>query len=427
MSVQDLRARIVKLSTDIETHKTLLKQLEREKCLVQRRLNAALDPVARLPLEISSEIFLHCLPALPDPSARHAPMLLVNVCNAWADIAISTSALWATIHITFPVDERFRNVISIWLRRACNRPLSVSLRGKVNKDVAGTIWRHGLQLKHLNICCDGETRDVDDSGYSDDEDRIDIFGGSPGSLPLLKSFTICGLTSTDVRGGYSASQFLALFRLAPNLVECTIDHIFPMLDLQNVDEILVLPALRRLVFDQLDSNDDEILKCLSLPKLQTLSIPLSEIRPDNLLSFLQRSSPPLQELTVGFSEFAELADSLRLVPTLTSFEHWCHVDRVTELFVALTESPSLLPNLHRLILRLYTSTPPPLPHSTLNTLLAALWTRRTQLRVVHLDLQCGLETVLEPLAPYILASFSELMQDGMEVYIGPKSHNLVSA
>ncbi|KAJ7748784.1 hypothetical protein DFH07DRAFT_713969, partial [Mycena maculata] len=73
-----------------------------EKILVdldlQREVLAVHDPLARLPLEISSEIFLQCLPPLPEPGAHHVPMLFLNICNAWTSIALSTPALWASIH-----------------------------------------------------------------------------------------------------------------------------------------------------------------------------------------------------------------------------------------------------------------------------------------------------------------------------------------
>ncbi|KAJ6558194.1 hypothetical protein B0H19DRAFT_1376676, partial [Mycena capillaripes] len=88
---QELRARIEKISTEIDLQKEVLKNLEREKTLAQRQLNNVLDPIALLPLEISSEIFLQSLPIFPQHGAVHPPgMLFLNVCNSWADIALST-------------------------------------------------------------------------------------------------------------------------------------------------------------------------------------------------------------------------------------------------------------------------------------------------------------------------------------------------
>lgn len=130
----------------------LLKKLEPEKSLVQKQLNAILHPVLRLPLEISSEIFIQSLPpSHPEPGAHHVPMLLLNVCNAWTTIALSTPTLWAGIHIVFPCARGLKEVLPTWLHRAQRRPLSISLEGKMERGVADVIWEHG-QLKNLQIC-----------------------------------------------------------------------------------------------------------------------------------------------------------------------------------------------------------------------------------------------------------------------------------
>jgi hypothetical protein len=102
MSLKELRAQIVKLDTEIDLQRELLRKLERDRSLAQRHINNLLDPVALLPLEISSEIFLETLAPFPEPGALRGPMLLLGICNAWTDIALATPALWNTIHIVFP-------------------------------------------------------------------------------------------------------------------------------------------------------------------------------------------------------------------------------------------------------------------------------------------------------------------------------------
>ncbi|KAF8198353.1 hypothetical protein K438DRAFT_1967095 [Mycena galopus ATCC 62051] len=61
MSLQELRARVVKLDAEIDLQKEVLNKLGRDKSLVIREINAVLDPIARLLLEISSKIFVHSL------------------------------------------------------------------------------------------------------------------------------------------------------------------------------------------------------------------------------------------------------------------------------------------------------------------------------------------------------------------------------
>ncbi|KAJ6477595.1 hypothetical protein C8R45DRAFT_833399, partial [Mycena sanguinolenta] len=93
MSVDELRARIVQLDSDIELQKKVLDKLEKDRTLVKRQLNAALDPVTRLPLELSSEIFLQSL--APSPTGKQdVPTALLRICNAWTNIALSTPRLW---------------------------------------------------------------------------------------------------------------------------------------------------------------------------------------------------------------------------------------------------------------------------------------------------------------------------------------------
>ncbi|KAJ7774955.1 hypothetical protein B0H16DRAFT_1263680, partial [Mycena metata] len=125
MSVQEVQARITNLTAEIERQRDILDQLERSRTVAYRQLNAIRDPVARLPLEISSEIFLQCLSLSPRPPAdpRVAPMLLLNICNAWTNIALSNPALWAAVCMRYPCDE----LLQIWLQRARGYPLSVTL------------------------------------------------------------------------------------------------------------------------------------------------------------------------------------------------------------------------------------------------------------------------------------------------------------
>ncbi|KAJ7704958.1 hypothetical protein B0H17DRAFT_858690, partial [Mycena rosella] len=95
---------IKELSAAILRQKKILRDLEQTKSDVQSDLNRVLDPMARLPLELSSEIFIRCLPtdSIPSPHPTSAPMLLTTVCRAWSRIAISTPSLWAGIRIEFP-------------------------------------------------------------------------------------------------------------------------------------------------------------------------------------------------------------------------------------------------------------------------------------------------------------------------------------
>ncbi|KAJ7608211.1 hypothetical protein FB45DRAFT_1039870 [Roridomyces roridus] len=56
-----LRSKLTEILLEMDRHHQALKDLEKQKWLIHSQLNAVVDPIARLPLEISSEIFIQCL------------------------------------------------------------------------------------------------------------------------------------------------------------------------------------------------------------------------------------------------------------------------------------------------------------------------------------------------------------------------------
>ncbi|KAK6974527.1 hypothetical protein R3P38DRAFT_2584139, partial [Favolaschia claudopus] len=90
------------------------------------------DPIASLPLEISSEIFTHCV---PHPNERRGtlsePLLFLGVCTRWKDIALSTGKLWSNVHIHVPsqLSREYTTFLEEWLARAGTNLLYLSLSG----------------------------------------------------------------------------------------------------------------------------------------------------------------------------------------------------------------------------------------------------------------------------------------------------------
>ncbi|KAJ6519126.1 hypothetical protein C8R45DRAFT_851790, partial [Mycena sanguinolenta] len=298
MSTQELRERIAKISSSIAHQETLLKKLRENMSLLQRQLNEAVDPVARLPLEISSEIFLQCLDLFPSPGPSYAPTLLINVCNTWNRIALSIPALWAAIHIELPCTQPWEQALPSWSLRAHNRPLSVSLSGNLcyfTDQISSCVWKHASRLKHLEISDNKEDEDDENEEmYVEGYFAISLFKDTPPtSLPLLETLTIrCPTIAHRV---FLSSQIIQLLRRAPNIIEC----VFDSAELLEFDDwhtkLLVLPNLRRLIFAAY--TDDEVLNQLSLPALETLTLSMRTVSFDDFLRFLKRSAPPLEELT----------------------------------------------------------------------------------------------------------------------------------
>ncbi|KAJ7823588.1 hypothetical protein B0H14DRAFT_2826103 [Mycena olivaceomarginata] len=231
-----LRDEITKLDTEIGSQRALLRKLERDRNLTQRRLNTILDPMS---------------PRIC--GALHGPMLLLSVCHTWSDIALATAALWTTMH-------RFPKVVLTWLERARNRPI-ISLQGTFDQDVVGIIWEHGQQLKHLEI--------------SEVEDARVINALWEGTADIARR---------NAHNGLSSREIFQLLRLAPNLTEC---HFVNGHNLHDFDtgKTLVLSRLRRLTFGARTLPTPSSI--LSLPHLEALVI------------MRRRSSPPLRELALG--------------------------------------------------------------------------------------------------------------------------------
>ena len=84
-----------------------------------------------LPIELWSEIFLHCLPADAHSRLRltDAPLVLLRVCGAWSNIALSTPRLWSSISIF--LEDGFQwdplPMLKLFLERSRDTPLSIAI------------------------------------------------------------------------------------------------------------------------------------------------------------------------------------------------------------------------------------------------------------------------------------------------------------
>ncbi|KAJ7613014.1 hypothetical protein FB45DRAFT_938768 [Roridomyces roridus] len=93
-SVHELRVRIGAVEDVIERQQEVLRDLERQRSNIQTELNALLDPMARLPPEISSEILLQSMSTTRTWDFMNT---VLRVCRSWHDLALATPSLWSTI------------------------------------------------------------------------------------------------------------------------------------------------------------------------------------------------------------------------------------------------------------------------------------------------------------------------------------------
>ncbi|KAJ6464821.1 hypothetical protein DFH09DRAFT_1382092 [Mycena vulgaris] len=408
-----LRTRLEDLASAIAHHQEIIRDLEKTRTAVHRDLNAILDPMARLPLEISSDIFTRCLPAIPRADPLTAPMVLLKVCNSWSNIALSTSALWTSIQIEFPRAAGFEHLFDAWLKHAGTRATSISLRGPLPQAEASVLNQHALRVQKSQLYFSSETP----------------LKQITTSFPCLTALTI----ARDDRDldcplyfSYNPTGCAELIRAAPNLMECNFERVYyshsPPINLTAFTHT----SLRHL---RLGIEADEysgifILSYFTLPALQTLYIPGINIPLDAIFSFLTRSSPPLQSLYMASSidswSAQNLASLFTLVPSLAHLE--ISSEEEFEFLPALATSPNLLPNLRTLAVREF------IPDQyEYENLVSLLFARRaagpSQLQSFWLLWsECSPEDKPDD---EIITALRQLVEGGMHIHIGTADTNFV--
>ncbi|KAJ7641589.1 hypothetical protein FB45DRAFT_1125495 [Roridomyces roridus] len=308
-SVQELEARIKDISADIERQpeKGVLQGLERDKSLLQRQLNAVRDPIQRLPLEISSEIFAQCLPEYPT----------LSDVRSIRPRAMPNPKLWSTINIQFPAHRAGLEVmVEKWLQRTRSNLLDVSMTGPLDTTVAALIWRHSSHLGHLKLFAVQDTLRPSDYSHVGSAVFWELLGVQTEPLPLLQFLEIHGRHAF----GYSRRPILRFLSLSSNITELILEIALAGED-QEIDHV-VIPNLRRLECgrDIMDRSHDyfQILSCIRAPRLESLTVEFPST--NDIVPFLQQLSSSLQELVIRDPGELALDQILSLVPTLIRLE-----------------------------------------------------------------------------------------------------------
>jgi hypothetical protein len=346
MSVNaNLRTRLTQVDASILELKLRLKSLEDNKQSIQDQLDGVVYPILTLPREITSEIFLHCLPPFPDvsdgmkgaPNSAQAPLLLLRVCRTWRDIAVSTPRLWVRLHLDL---ERLLDVgepnlekkIEDWFIRAGACLLFFSVDGHPFDDrhfeVAATraaLVRFaprlqtvslGLQPRQLFSLIDiGPFPSLETLTLTVDSDLFSFFGDAQPGSKLLGAAP--RLRNLIYRAGAVPSTFLLPY---DELSTLTCENLSPD---DFFDLLLWAPSLKNFtgsVEDEAVVRHTNIvthgclqslrlsdgcymysLPLLRLPALQNIHID-TNIIPDecpDLLSFLGHSSASLRRFSTG--------------------------------------------------------------------------------------------------------------------------------
>ncbi|KAJ7655838.1 hypothetical protein DFH06DRAFT_484201 [Mycena polygramma] len=299
-------------------------------------------PVATLPNEIVSEIFIQFLPVYPlcPPSIGSlSPTHLTHICRTWRDIALATLVLWRAITLSLndlPMERQA--LVSDILRRSGCCPLSIQLdefadeyeyddddedndpkkameilalavphsaRWEYLK--ANLLYPHFLPidfpmplLRHLDLGLTAEDEPVNDDSMSFRElpslctvilDDAAIF------RVVLPWDRLTSLTLTRVM----PEDCPPVLRRASNLVYCELrlcciyPHAIPLPD-------VTLPCLESLVFwDPVGSPTPRYLETFVVPALRRLVVPERFLQPNpigSLTSFISKSGCKLKDVCI---------------------------------------------------------------------------------------------------------------------------------
>ncbi|KAJ7367632.1 hypothetical protein DFH08DRAFT_725637 [Mycena albidolilacea] len=355
-SNQSLRDRLTQINAQIAL-------LEGEQKIIQKKLRSIIYPVLGLPFEVTSKIFVHCLPGdlegsepiLNFPRGKPpTPLLLSQICRAWRYVALQTPKIWAMFNIS--LDHWSQNSaplasarLEYWMDRAGSSLVSLMLHN-VNNSATPTSsatllplfrysrqWQNlGLRLHYRDLATEQfqsalhrelpalETLQIksDDSGTTiihafkqAPKLRAVVLEHLPPTLLLLPWSQL-----THFRGEWcTGMDCYHVLRSAVSLVECK----FTWVD-QEMEETALLP--RHLALKALHLTGEyvciHILSILTLPSLVELDFRDGDGYPyhEEFVSFLSRSHPSLLRLSLHGGAYSRIIYGFPFLLDLTTLK-----------------------------------------------------------------------------------------------------------
>ncbi|KAJ7020303.1 hypothetical protein C8F04DRAFT_1403734 [Mycena alexandri] len=434
---------------DIQHQLKVLKARDRD---LKAALASVVYPVLTLPPEITSHIFLDCLPfhGRVQPSSIKAPLVLAQVCQYWRDIALATPQLWSSIDMKLEIgqpnipDKGTIALLRTWLSRAKRSPISLTLRlpyhQPISKEVISVIPAYAGQLHRLELQAsdsDCETLRAMCSDFPILRDiAITCYGSGPGPFSMFRSALALReirLPHTSCPNGAFLQPYVSLhtLRLGEMSVATLLDMLtdLPQLlhldtkidDYPPFDSVGVVPVtanLESLIIRGREEAPDQapdppVLDYLTLPKLRRLELHY-RLQLQALASFCIRSACVLEHLRLQVFTETECWGLMHMLPNfsgITSFDldtYTC-LDSVTYSL----QDTTLLPHLRSLRLNSWRS------GIDYATLVWCLRIRNRDLKSFTLDFENPRVAELGglPTDNLILAELESIVAGGMEVRI----------
>ncbi|KAJ7876606.1 hypothetical protein B0H13DRAFT_2054967 [Mycena leptocephala] len=333
-------------------------------------LDAVTYPVLSLPTEITSRIFVECLPThgYVRPSVRRAPLLLMRVCRQWEGITLETSELWRSLEMDCLKSSNGkpvlpRGVLNTWFSRAQAHTLSLTLdfppharSVQISDDASwaehidlSAIQPRLMRLDMLRVetwepiclnaplpllqCLSASFLDTEIEHVLKNAPLLTKLHWTRFSIsmqpPDFRHFASTTLTTLDITSsGISDTEFIAILHNFPSLADLTC-----VLDLRDVGHRTPLLFLNLLSLRLRNSSLAQVspihaLKLLTLPHIQRLGCS-SYLDPNVVLPFLSRSACAIRELEWDIDETNDIwrhREIMQAVETLRVTVH-CKISR----------------------------------------------------------------------------------------------------
>ncbi|KAJ7445096.1 hypothetical protein FB451DRAFT_1568225 [Mycena latifolia] len=387
LSPQEQRAALTRIKSQILRYQTEIEALEGQEQALEDSLSLIVYPVLTLPIEITSRILVHCLPThgRVSPSPSTAPLILVQICRHWREVALSTCELWSSIYVELPFnlywfdkapigprDHGARALVQTWLSRAKGHPISLGLNHQlriVPDALVSLILSFAGQIRHLDLHLVPEQfsrlRPLHTSfpilqhlatSHSSYEELQELLKDAPSlrELRLLGrqfsvNFSLPLLTHLEITEEVSKETFLYILTNFPVLSHLAFSlNEFESRSITGTSIPTTFRHLSSLVVSS--SPSSSALHLLTLPNLRKLDLP-PFYEPEDLDPFLTRSSCSIDHLVMAFDGFdddeaEEVVKALKVFPSVVVLE--LRSSDVNALMRDL-HSPSLLPRLREII------------------------------------------------------------------------------
>ncbi|KAG1738500.1 hypothetical protein EDB19DRAFT_894235 [Suillus lakei] len=353
------------LETVMDSIQNLRQQLvgEKEKIIKSINLHKSLvSALWRLPTEVLSHIFRHCLPEIREfnrlkkPSVLEAPILLTTVCRRWREVAVTMPSLWCRLAVSVDREGRWKRLIfcyKLWLKRSRGCPLSLAFYScNCAYDWTKILCFLHPHINQISSLCIDLDYDEDQAKPILDVlgpalQELTIFAWEASDPDLVRSILrLSTLRSLQTLGPSFDVELLSLFnpvwarltnitinmdesdtvlhllRLAPNL--CSV-HMIVLIDEITDLELFThtkLQSLRITCEEDFRSTSrlSQVFDALSLPNLRIFEVSGEPPWPhEKFKAFLTRSNCPLETLILGAeveTEHEQRAEYVSLIPSL---------------------------------------------------------------------------------------------------------------